>query len=120
MSNKFTDTAVNAFLAQYSTLWLSLHYDDPGLGTYNNYEVVGGSYTRKSSTFSSPTSRTIWIDNALTFNGLPATALTHVGFWTELSGGILAAVAQITDGPITITSGGSYSVPQHGVSLSIA
>lgn len=120
MSNAFTDTAVNEFLTQYGTLWLSLHYDDPGLGTYNNYEVAGGSYTRKSSTFSAPTSRTIWMNDAVTFNGLPSVALTHVGFWTALSGGTLVAVSQIGNGPISVTAGGSYSIPSNGVSLSIA
>ena len=120
MSDKFTDAVVNTFLAQFSTLWLSLHYDDPGLGTYNNYEVTGGSYTRKSSTCTTPTSRTIWTNDPVQFNGLPAVALTHVGFWTAQSGGTLVAVSRIANAPVAISAGGTYSIPQNGVSLSIA
>jgi len=119
MSNKFTDAAINDFLAQYPTLWVSLHYDDPGLGAYNNYEVAGGSYTRKAGTFTAPTSRTIWLDNPVLFNGLPATTLTHVGFWDDQYAGNLIAVATVPNAPVSIAATGSYSIAQNAVSLSI-
>jgi hypothetical protein len=120
MSNQFTDAVINTFLEQYGVLWLSLHYDDPGIGTYHNYEVSGGSYTRKSGTFTAPTSRTIWLDNPVLFNGLPATALTHVGFWTDQYAGTLVAVATVPNAPVSIAVNGSYSIAQNGVSLSIS
>lgn len=119
MSNKFTDTAVNTFLVGYSTMWLSLHYDNPGLGTYNNYEVVGGSYTRKEGTFTEPISRTMWLENAVSFYGLPSVSITHIGFWTDQYNGTLVAVAAVPNAPVSITSGGTYTVAQNAIALGI-
>lgn len=119
MSNKFTDAAVNGWLTTYGTLWISLHYDDPGLGSYNYYEVSGGSYTRKEGTFTVPSGRTIWLDNAVQFNGLPAFTLTHIGFWTDQYAGELVAVATAPNAPVTIAANGSYSIAQNNLSLSI-
>lgn len=119
MSNKFTDSAINGFLANYTTLWLSLHYDNPGLGTYNNYEVVGGSYTRRQGTFTEPSSRTIWLDNPVAFYGLPAVSITHIGFWTDQYNGQLVAVAAVPNAPVSITAGGSYTIAQDAIALGI-
>lgn len=119
MSNKFTDAAINAFLSGYTNVWVSLHYDDPGLGTYNNYEVVGGSYMRKQATFSAPSNRTIWLENPVAFYGLPATSLTHIGIWTDQYNGTLVAVAEIPNAPVSITSGGSYTIADSAIALGI-
>lgn len=119
MSNQFTDAAVNGWLSAYSTLWISLHYNDPGLGTYQNYEVTGGSYTRKSATFSTPTGRTIWLTAPVQFNGLPAVNITHIGFWTDQYAGTLVAVATPPNAPIVITANGTFNIAQNDLALSI-
>jgi hypothetical protein len=98
--------------------YLSLHTADPGeTGTS---EVTGGTYSRKSWTFSGPTNGVVTLSTTVLFTGMPACTVTHFGVWDAASGGNFlwsgpasasktysaggtADTAEITSGTFTIT-----------------
>ncbi|MGJ5817056.1 phage tail fiber protein [Paludibaculum fermentans] len=95
--------------------YLSLHTADPGeTGTS---EVTGGSYSRKSWTFSGPTNGVITSSATVLFTGMPAVSVTHFGVWDAATGGNClwtgpatasktygaGDTAEITSGTLTVT-----------------
>lgn len=90
----FTTTVANNILNKIlrntdftpaSTLYLSLHTADPGdTGTS---EVTGGSYGRQVVTFNAAASKTTSNTSAVTFTGMPATTVTHIGIWSASTSG---------------------------------
>lgn len=71
---------LNAIL-QGGTIHISLHTADPGADGSN--EVSGGSYVRKSATFSVATAGSSANTNAVVWTGMPASTITHCGIWRD-------------------------------------
>lgn len=65
-------------------IWVSLHTGDPG--TTGASEVAGGSYARQQAAFPASSSGSLANSAAIEFT-LPAAVVTHVGFWSAVSGG---------------------------------
>lgn len=84
-----------------STNYVSLHTADPG-DTGSN-EVVGGSYARVAMTPATDweaagavVARAIRNANVVSFTGMPAVTVTHVGVWSASSAGTFMAGDALT------------------------
>lgn len=93
------NNAINAMLDHLGTLitFASLHTASPG-GTGANEQSLTGSpaYARKSITWNTAAAGNLDSSNAPVFD-LPATTITHVGFWSAVTAGINYGDADITD-----------------------
>jgi hypothetical protein len=98
---------------------ISLHTADPSTTGAN--EVSGGSYARKAISFAVASAGESDSDAVVTFAGMPACTVTHVGLWTALSGGTylwrgVLAVSKTLDAGDTIEfASGAVTVPTTGV-----
>jgi len=90
--------------------YASLHAADPGQS--GTSEVTGGSpaYARKAITMGAASSGQIAASNQPVFDVPGGTTVTHVGFWSAVSGGTFLGSADVTDesfagqGTYTLTS----------------
>lgn len=90
--------------------YASLHTADPGQS--GTSEVTGGSpaYARKAITFGAAANGQIAASNQPVFDVPGGTTVTHVGFWSAVSGGTFLGYADVTDesfagqGTYTLTS----------------
>ncbi len=90
--------------------YASLHTAAPGESGAS--EVTGGSpaYARKSVTFGTPANGQMSATNQPVFDVPGGTTVTHVGFWSAVSGGTFLGWADVTDesfagqGTYTLTS----------------
>lgn len=78
---RFSDSRVHGWLAELATCYVSLHFDNPDTAGAYASEVFGGSYVRCKTTFSIPSNRATWNTSLISFTGLPACTLTHMGIW---------------------------------------
>lgn len=85
LGNKILDAVFKNTSLAITTAYISLHTGDPGLDGSN--EVTGGSYVRKTSTFSSADGNATANTAAIEYAGMPAATVTHVGVWDAESGG---------------------------------
>lgn len=97
-------------LAGY-TYQMSLHSSDP-LSAVDpaTTEISGGSYVRKSATFAR-NNLSLWNSAIVTFDGLPAATVTHVGVWytSGPDSGSMAFSVPLTNSFAT-SSGSSWSI----------
>jgi hypothetical protein len=95
-------------------LYVSLHTGDPGQDGSN--EVTGGSYVRKISTFDAAATKASAAAAALSWTGMPAATVTHVGLWdAETSGnfwwgGALTASQTVAAGNTFTIADGDFDV----------
>lgn len=90
--------------------YASLHTADPGDTGAN--EVTGGTpaYARKAVTMGAASAGAIAATNQPVFDVPGGTTVTHVGFWSAVSGGTFLGYADVTDevfasqGTYTLTS----------------
>jgi hypothetical protein len=90
--------------------YASLHTAAPGES--GTSEVTGGSpaYARKSVTFGTPSNGQMAATNQPVFDVPGGTTVTHVGFWSAVSGGTFLGWSDVTDesfagqGTYTLTS----------------
>ena len=90
--------------------YASLHTADPGESGTN--EVTGGSpaYARKAVTFGAASGGSMAASTQPVFDVPGGTTVTHVGFWSAVSGGTFLGSADVTDeafasqGTYTLTS----------------
>ena len=99
---------------------VSLHSGLPGETGLN--EIAGGGYARQAVTFDPAVAPGVSLSNVgVTFSALPATDVSHLGFWDSLSGGDFLALAPLGlggKGFATGLSGGTgITSPGHGLSL---
>lgn len=86
VANQILDKILkNTDFTPASALYISLHAGDPGETGTN--EVTGGSYIRKVATFNSAATKATSNVAAVTYTGMPATTVTHVGIWSADTGG---------------------------------
>lgn len=94
-----------------TAIYLSWHSADPGDTGAN--ELTGNGYARVDVTTSFGAASGGTVANNATITGPTAsgnwTAATHFGIWSALSGGTWIAGGTLT-APVTITTGGYYSI----------
>lgn len=113
----FTDYRIHQWLSQLSTIWLSLHYDNPDIAGAYASELFSGSYTRAKVNLGQPTNRGVFLISDAAFVGLPATRITHLGGWDAQVNGNMefsCAVAQMT-----VLAGASKVFPANTIALSM-
>src|SRR5215831_4340750 len=93
MNGWVTDYVAGLWLAEFDTAWFSLHVQDPGRSGALESEAVGGSYKRMLGVFSSVDARTIWLDQAILWTGLPALIISHIGVWDAERNGHMTSAA---------------------------
>ena len=86
--------AVDAEAARIT--WYSLHTADPG--TTGTSEVTGGipAYARKQTTWGAANTSGVAAGSQVTFD-VPATTVTHVGFWSASTAGTFRGSINVTD-----------------------
>ncbi len=95
---------------------VSLHTADPGDTGAN--EVSGGSpaYARKAIAFNAAASGTMDDStNGITFDVPAGTTVTHVGYWSAVTGGTFLAKSAQT--PETFAGQGTYTVTDADLTL---
>ena len=90
--------------------YASLHTADPG--STGTSEVSGGSYTREAISWAAASAGTAASDAEIVFDVPGSTTITHLGYWSALSGGTFygsralnAEQTYATEGTYTIASG---------------
>lgn len=109
LSHIFCPDIIGTTMSRPSSILISLHYADPTDSGSDDYEFVGGSYSRKTVTFDLPTEDTdtgivsVLNNNVITFSSLPALTLTHIAFWDD-SGNMITAGELVTEDATPTTS----------------
>ena len=95
----------------------SLHTSSPGDDGAN--EVTGGSpaYVRKAITMAAPSAGAIAASTQPVFDVPASTTVTHVGFWSAVSGGTFLGSADVTDE--TFASQGTYTLTSAVLDLNL-
>lgn len=119
MNGQVTDYVAGNWLKDFTPAWFSLHVADPGRAGNIHSEVVGGSYKRLSGAFTPYDARTIWLNVVLTWTGLPAVLITHVGIWDKSINGHLLSSAQLPPPFPDVKQGGSFSLAAKTYAISI-
>ncbi len=88
--------------------YASLHTNDPG--DTGASEVTGGApaYARKAVTMGAASAGAIAATNQPVFDVPAETTVTHVGFWSAVSGGTFLGYADVTDE--TFAAQGTYTL----------
>lgn len=114
-----TDDQAHQWLADIAdAAYLSLHFDNPGLGGADQAEISGGGYLRYKMAFSQPANRTIWSLDDARFNGLMQTKLSFFGIWNAAHKGMLRAYGSLPE-PVVILNGKGYLLNAGSVAISI-
>lgn len=113
----YTTEGKNAMLDELAALatHIALHTAVPSTGTPN--EVAGGSpaYARKANAWNAAAAGSLDNSNVPVFDVPGSTTVTHVGFWTAVSGGTLLAYAAVTNE--TFGAQGTYTVTDADLDL---
>ena len=115
-----TDAAKNAMLDQFSgqAAYASLHTADPGTTGVN--EVSGGSpaYARQAMAWDAAATGALSQNEASPIDfDVPASTITHVGFWTAVTGGTFLCGAALSSSE-TYNAQGIHTLTDFDLSLS--
>lgn len=97
----------NTMLDNLGVTHVSAHTAAPGESGTN--EVTGGTYARKSITFSAAAAGNLDSSNAPVLDIPAGTTVTHIGYWSALTGGTFLGFTDVADeaytnaGTLTIT-----------------
>ena len=113
-------------------LYLSLHAADPTDAGSSGDEIEGGSYFRQRIFFGAPDTDLvnnvdltfILNSNSVIFPNMPASAITHIGIWTELNGGRLLFsdniyISSATPTSVVLNNGDTLSIPEGYIKIYI-
>jgi hypothetical protein len=120
MMSGFTDEQVHQWLYDISSkgLWISLHYESPGIGSLDRGEINGGGYVRQKVDFSYPVSRAIWSMDDAKFTGLPQSRLKYFGVWSARNRGCLRAYGELPREAVVL-EGRGYVIKEGTIALSL-
>lgn len=119
MNGTVTDDQAHAWLQEIADQgWISLHYDNPGLGDDNWCEIFGGGYRRYKMSFSQPANRGIWSLVDARFTGLVATKLVYFGIWDSAHLGMIRAYGELPE-PTVVPNGQGYVIAAGQLAISI-
>jgi hypothetical protein len=93
-------------------LYASLHYYNPVMGGLGNAEISGGGYARQLITLSTPSPRSVYNSNLMTFTNLSATNLYFIGVNdAHTAGNLLFYIPTAPSGTgVAIPGGGSFVI----------
>lgn len=119
MSGRISDYQVEQWLAalQDST-FMALHTDNPDVAGAYASELFGGGYVRQKVTLTAPANRASWNAGVVTFSGLPAATITHIGGWNALINGDLRFSIALP-APLRVTAGSTRSFPAQMLAISL-
>ena len=100
---------LNAYVTGFTgvAVYASLHTADPSTNGAN--EVTGGTYSRESIAWGSPSNGTSTNSSAIVFDVPAATTITHVGYWSAVSGGTFYG-SRALDTQQTYATAGTYTI----------
>lgn len=75
----------NSAAPAITSVWISLHSGDPG--ETGVFEISGNGYIRKTSGFDVASNGATANSNLVSFSGMPALTVTHVGLWDASGAG---------------------------------
>jgi hypothetical protein len=114
----FSDYRINLWLADLTTLWLGLAFDDPNIAGAYASEVFGGSYARIKVVFGDPDGRAIFNTSDITWTGMPATRVTHVVGWNAQYNGDMEYSVPLPQAQ-PVLAGKKFSVPSAALAISL-
>lgn len=117
-TGSFSDTRAETWLKQLSTLWISLHYDNPRTAGEYASEVFGGAYTRIKTTMGEPVNRVIFNTSDCSFAGLPAVKITHIAGWNSQYKGQMEFSVPLPT-PVVVVAGKGYYLPANELAITI-
>lgn len=91
-----------------TTVYVSLHTGDPGSNGAS--EATGGSYARQAVTLDAASSKASQNGGAVSFTGMPAATITHVGLWDAASSGNFLMGGSLSASKTT-NSGDTFQFP---------
>lgn len=113
----YTNEGKNIMLDRFGVLatHIALHTAVPSTGTPN--EVSGGSpaYARKTNTWNAAAAGVLDNSNTPVFDVPAGTTVTHVGFWSALTGGTCYGYAAVTNE--SFGAQGTYTVTDADLDL---
>lgn len=118
MAGRISDAQAHTWLQGLDELWLSLHHENPEVGGAYASEIIGGGYVRQLIPFTSPNTRAIFSDKAVSWTGLPQVTVSYVGAWNAQYNGDIVAFFEIPD-PQFLVSGGRLSYAAGDIAISI-
>lgn len=78
----FSPFTLNQVLQQIKAeSWVSLHFDDPEVSGAGASEITGGGYGRVLGSFGAISNLAMYNNEALRWEGLPLSRITHLGGW---------------------------------------
>lgn len=98
-------------------VFASLHTADPSTG--GTSEVTGGSYSRESISWGAASGGTAVTDAAIVFDVPGSTTITHLGYWSAVSGGTFYG-SRALDTSQTYATDGTYTIAVGNLSESVA
>lgn len=114
----FSEYRVNLWLADLTTVYLALHFDDPNIAGAYASEVFGGSYSRVKATFSDPDGRVIFNESSIVWTGMPNTRVTHVAAWNKQYNGDLEYSVPLPKA-VSVSAGKKFTVDSAMLAISL-
>ena len=97
--------------------YASLHSADPSTGGAN--EITGGSYTREAVSWGAASAGTAASNADIVFDVPGSTTITHLGYWSAVSGGTFYG-SRALDTSQTYATDGTYTIASGNLSESVS
>jgi hypothetical protein len=98
-------------------LYGSLHSAEPNAS--GSSEITGGSYTREEITWAAASNGTAASGANVVFDVPSSTTITHIGYWSAVSGGTFYG-SRALDAPQTFATAGTYTISTGNLSESVS
>lgn len=98
-------------------VYASLHTAEPNAS--GSSEVTGGSYTRESISWAAASNGTAATNANIVFDVPASTTITHVGYWSAVSGGTFYG-SRVLDASQTFATAGTYTISAGNLSESVS
>lgn len=109
LENKLLDHSLGTLAySAPAQVYLALHTATPGEAG-SGAEVTGGSYSRKAIDFGAASGGSASNNAGVSFTGMPAVTVTHIGLWDAATAGNLLFYGALTSSK-TLNSGDTFTV----------
>ena len=98
-------------------VYASLHSAEPNAS--GSSEISGGSYTRESITWAAASNGTAASGANIVFDVPSSTTITHIGYWSAVSGGTFYG-SRVLDASQTFATAGTYTISTGNLSESVS
>lgn len=100
-----------------SATYVSLHTADPSTNGAN--EVTGGSYSRESAAWGSPSNGAVSNGSSIVFDVPGSTTITHLGYWSASTSGTFYG-SRALDANQTYATAGTYTISAGNLSETVS